>query len=491
MEQTPFIGRTRELQSLQVGWAEKKASLLILYGRRRVGKTRLLTHWIETSGAHALYWVADPTSSLDQLRSFSQTLYNFSGSGTVSDDFSFSTWANAFMQIERMAQEKRIAIILDEFTYLLESEPGIAGILQNTWDQYLRRSNLFLILSGSHIGMMERGLLSYQAPLYGRATSLMKLQPLPFGVTPLYFTDYKPDERVAVYAMLGGIPAYWELFNPGKSLDANIRKVFLGGMNLLQDEPRLLLQDFVKELHNYVAILRAMAHGYRTPKEISGYAGIPDKNVPAYLSNLINTGFVERRVPVAAPESSRAGRHYITDPFLRYYFRFLARRQAQLALGVQDQALAEIKKHLVDFIGTHTWEELCREWLLRASAMDRLPFLPDQVGSAWTNRAQVDIVGINSMEKTILLGVCNWDRHLVGREVLEELVEKTGEIVLKEGKWTVYYMGFARMGWTEEAREYARNVKKRKTSPIKNWKWVGMELLDLNQVDNDLQTWTG
>ncbi len=490
MEQIPFIGRTRELKNIQDEWAEKKAALLILYGRRRVGKTRLLTHWIETSDAHAFYWVADPTSSLDQLRSFSQALYNFSGNGTVSDDFTFSTWANAFVQIERMSQGKRIAIILDEFTYLLESEPGIAGIVQNAWDHRLRISNLFLILSGSHIGMMERGLLSYQAPLYGRATSLMKLQPLPFGVTPLYFTGYKPDERVAAYAMLGGIPAYWELFSPGKSLDANIRKVFLGGMNLLQDEPRLLLQDFVTDLHNYVAILRALAHGYRTPKEIGGYAGIPDKNVPAYLSNLINTGFVERRVPVAAPESSRAGRHYITDPFLRFYFRFLARRQAQLALGVQDQALAEIKKHLVDFIGTHTWEEFCREWLLRASGANRLPFLPDQVGSAWTNQAQMDVVGINLMEKTILLGECKWDRHLIGREVLEGLVGKTGEIVPKEGKWTVYYMGFARMGWTEEAREYAPSFKRESTSQGKNWKWAGMELLDLNQIDNDLQTWT-
>ena len=489
MELTPFIGRKRELEQLQEEWSEKKASLLILYGRRRIGKTRLLTHWIETSGAHVLYWVANPTSSLDQLRSFSQALYNFAGSGIVSEEFTFGTWANAFLQIERMAQNQRIAIIIDEFTYLLESEPGIAGILQNTWDHHLKKTNLFLILSGSHIGMMERGLLSYQAPLYGRATSLLKLQQLPFSATRLFFPGYKPDERVAVYAMLGGIPAYWELFNPEKSLDANIRKVFLGGMNLLQDEPRLLLQDFITELHNYVAILRAMAHGYRTPKEIGTYAGVSDKNVPAYLSNLINTGFVERRVPIAAPESSRAGRHTITDPFLRFYFRFLSNRQQQLALGVQDQALAEIKKHLVDFIGTHTWEELCREWLLRAGAENRLPFLPDQVGSAWTKQAQMDVIGINSMEKTIILGECKWGRHPIGSEVLEGLVEKTGEFVPKEGNWTVYYFGFARMGWTEAARRVASKVASN-TILGNNWRPAGMELLDLNQIDEDLKAWS-
>lgn len=486
---TPFIGRKRELELLQDEWSEERASLLILYGRRRVGKTRLLTHWIETSGAHALYWVADPTSSLDQLRSFSQALYNFSGAGSVSEEFTFATWPNAFLQVERMAQDHRIVIIIDEFTYLLESEPGIAGILQNAWDHHLKKSNLLLILSGSHIGMMERSLLSYQAPLYGRATSLLKLQQLPFSTTRLFFSNYKPDERVAVYTMLGGIPAYWELFNPEKSLDTNIRKVFLGGMKLLQDEPRLLLQDFVTELHNYVAIFRALANGYRTPKEIGDYVGIPDKNVPAYLSNLINTGFVERRVPVGAPESSRAGRHFITDPFLRFYYRFLTRRQAQLTLGVQDQALAEIKKHLVDFIGTHTWEELCREWLLRASTKARLPFLPDQVGSAWTKQAQVDVVGINSMDKTILLGECKWDRHPIKREVLEGLVEKTDKIVPKEGKWTVYYLGFARMGWTEDAQQYAHWLASNSVKG-ENWLSTGMELLDLNQIDDDLIAWT-
>ncbi len=489
MNLTPFLGRKRESEQLQEEWSEKRAALLILYGRRRVGKTRLLTHWIETSGARALYWVANPTSSLEQLRSFSQALYNFAGPGTVSEDFTFGSWGDAFLQVERMAQDQRIAIIIDEFTYLLESEPGIAGILQNTWDHHFKKTNLFLVLSGSHIGMMERKLLSYQAPLYGRATSLLRLQPLPFSTTRLFFPEYKPDERVAVYAMLGGIPAYWEQFNPDINLDTNIKKVFLGGKNLLHDEPRLLLQDFVSELHSYVAILMALAHGYRTPKEIGSYAGISDKNVPAYLSTLINTGFVERRVPVDAPESSRAGRHFIADPFLRFYYRFLSRRQAQIALGVQDQAMAEIKKHLVDFIGTHTWEELCREWLLRATGQKVLPFLPDQVGSIWNREAQIDVVGINTMEKTILLGECKWDRHPIALDVLKGLVGKTDKVIPREGEWAVYYLGFARSGWRTGAKAYQDEINRK---PIfgENWVSKGMRLIDLDQLDNDLTEWT-
>jgi AAA+ ATPase superfamily predicted ATPase len=491
MEKAPFIGRERELNLIHRLWQSQKAELLILYGRRRVGKTRLLTHWLEVDQPRALFWVAEPTSAYDQLRSFSQAVYNFANPGLPApDNFTYASWAQAFQQIARLAQDERLAVIIDEFTYLMAVEAGISGVLQNTWDHTFKETNLFLAISGSHIGMMERDLLSYQAPLYGRATALLKLQPMPFADTREFFPRYRPDERVAVYAMLGGIPAYWERFDPAASIDQNIRNQFLETNTLLQDEPRLLLQDFVSEAHNYVAILRAIAFGNRTPKEIAGFTGLTDKHVPAYLSKLVDTGFVERRTPVTAPASTRSGRHYITDPFLRFYFRFLSRRQAQLALGVQDQALEEIKRHLLDFIGTHTWEELCQEWVLRAGAQGKLPFSPDQVGSVWTKNAQVDVVGINSMEKTLILGECKWSPKEMGRSVLRVLVEKTVEVVPGDGKWKVAYLGFARGGWTAEAQQYANELAKRDLKG-ENWQVAGMQLLDLQQVDHDLAGWTG
>jgi AAA+ ATPase superfamily predicted ATPase len=489
MENTSFVGRDQELQHLSEQWSRERPRFLVLYGRRRVGKTRLITHWIHTHKPRALYWVAEPTSSYDQLRSFSQVLYNFQGVGTAPDTFTYANWTQAFQQVARLAEAVRLCLVLDEFTYILAVEPGIAGTLQNVWDHHLSQANIFLILSGSHIGMMQRELLSYQAPLYGRSTSRILLLPLPFKTTREFFPDYQPDERVAVYAMLGGIPAYWEMFDPSVSLDRNIRSQFLSGINLLHDEPRLLLQDFVSQPHNYVAILRALAHGYRTPKEIAGYTGLNDRHLSMYLSNLIDTGFVERRIPVTQSPKSRSGRHFIVDPFLRFYFRFLSRRQVQLALGVQDQALSEIKRHLVDFIGANTWEELCREWLLRASAFGRLPFAPDQVGSAWTRAAQVDVVGINRMEKTLILGECKWDQHRIGRDVLAGLVEKTGQFIPAGGKWRVFYLGFARNGWTNAARRYADQLMESK-EVLTNWQSVGMELLDLKQVDEDLSSFS-
>jgi AAA+ ATPase superfamily predicted ATPase len=487
---TTFIGRKRELDSLTHLWESQRPELLILYGRRRVGKTRLLTHWIGTQKPRALYWVADPTSSFDQLRSFSQAVFQFeSRRSPAPAELSYGTWKTAFEELAQLADKERVAIIIDEFTYLLEAEPGIAGVLQNAWDHTLSSANLFMILSGSQLGLMERQVLSYQAPLYGRSTANLLLQPLPYGATREAFPKYEAHERVSVYAMLGGVPAYWERFKPQKSISANIRSEFLSYNSSLHDEPRLLLADFLRDPHNYVAILQAIANGAATPKEIAGISGLDEKSVPQYLNLLTETGFVARRVPVTQSLGSRLGRHRITDPFLRFYYRFLARRQAQLALDATDQAFEEIKRHLLDFIGTYTWEELCHEWLLRASVHDRLPYRPDQVGGAWTRKAHVDVVGINSMEKTLILGECKWSPHPTGREVLEDLLSKTNEFVPTEGRWRVYYLGFARGGWTEAAKELANGSK---TSGFagNNWQSVGIDLVTLEQVDDDLTAWS-
>ena len=470
-------------------YQSQKAEFMILYGRRRVGKTRLITRWMELEKPRAFFWIAAPTSSVDQLRSFSQAVFRFESQSQPPADMSYGDWPTAFQALARLAENERLAVIIDEFTYLLEAEPAVSAYLQHAWDHSLSKSNLFLIISGSHLGMMYRQALSYQAPLYGRSTANLLLQPLPFGVTQSFFPNYSADERVAVYAMLGGVPAYWERFTPERNLTQNIRSEFLNYSASLHDEPRLLLADFLRDPHNYIAIFRAIANGARTPKEIAGFSGLEEKHIPQYLSVLTETGFIARRVPVTQPPTSRLGRHFITDPFLRFYYRFLARRQSQLALGVEEQALEEIKRHLLDFIGTYTWEELCQEWLLRTTGHVRLPFLPDRVGGAWTRKAQVDVVGINSMEKTLILGECKWSPKAVDRNVLEALVQKTAEFVPSEGRWRVYYLGFARGGWLREAQSYAKTFGKANVQG-ENWNAVGMSILDLSQVDQDLRDWS-
>ena len=486
-----FIGRTTELQTLTTYQQRNESALLIVYGRRRVGKTRLLTHWLQTKSiSHALYWVAQPDSATAQLRQFSQALYRFEHpEGSLLADFSYQSWEQAFEQVARLAERERFTLIIDEFTYLLTRTPELAGLLQNRWDHHLKQKNLLLILSGSHLGMMQKQILNYRAPLYGRASAQLHVQPLPFGTTKLYFPDYEAAERVAIYAMFGGIPAYWERLDQTLTISENIRQQLLTANNLMQAEPRLLLQDFVREPDNYIALFNAIANGYRTQKKIKTFTGLAQGHISSYLSVLEAAGFIERRIPITASVRSRQSRYHISDPYLRFYYRFLASCQTQLALGIQDPALAEIKRHLLDFIGTHTWEELCREWVLRAGAAGKLPFLVDQVGSYWGKTAQVDVVGINKMEKTLILGECKWSPKQMGGAVLAALSRKTATVVPAQGKWQVAYVGMARGGWSTDAERVASRLIDDSVENGRNWRVSQMILVDLAEIDQDLSDW--
>ena len=485
-KQVAFKGRETELELIDRLWKKQEATLLILYGRRRIGKTRLLTHWRSEHADQALYWVAEPMSALDQLRSFSQALYNFSQPhAPVPMDISYSNWEQAFWHVAELAKNQRMALFIDEFTYLLEVEPSIVGTLQKAWDHWLKRSNLMLTLSGSQMGLMQNQVLSYQAPLYGRATAQLKLPPLPFGVTREFFPNYSAADRVTIYAILGGVPAYWERLDTSLSVLENVQEQILAPNSFMQEEPLWLLQDFVSDPYNYVGIMQAIARGDRTSARICSRTGLPKGHVSRYLSILRETGFVERGVPVTEPPSSRKSRYFVTDPYLRFYYHFLSAHKTQLALGGQKEAFENIRRNLPTFLEDNTWRELCHEWLLRASVHGELPFTIREVGGAWAGTTSIDVVGINEEACQLVLGTCLWRDQPADVGDMQALVGKTAAVIPTKGKWSVAYVGFSSSGWTESAQSYARGVT-RSDVYGQNWKPVWSKLLDLATIDDDL-----
>jgi uncharacterized protein len=483
---TSFKGRESEMALLDRLWESDRSALLILYGRRRIGKTRLLTHWRGQNPERALYWVAEPMSALDQLRSFSQALYNFSQPhAPVPMDITYSNWEQAFWHVAELTKNRRMALLLDEFTYLLDVEPAIVGMLQKAWDQWLKDSNLMLTLSGSQMGLMQKQVLSHEAPLYGRATAQLNLPPMPFGVTREFFPNYSARERVEVYAIFGGVPAYWERLDPTLSVLENVRELVLSPSSYMQEEPLWLLQDFITDPYNYVGIMQAIARGDRTSARICSRTGLPKGHVSRYLSILRDTGFVERRIPVTEPANSRRSRYYVTDPYLRFYYHFLSAQKTQLAIGGQRQALSNIEHQLPEFVEQNTWQELCSEWLLRSSAHQELDFAVTDVGSAWTRTAGVDVAGINRDSRHLVLGTCLWRGEPGDVAALQEMVARTAAIVPEKGKWSVAYLGFSADGWTPAARRFAAGLSESGASGA-NWKPVYSRLLDLEEVDDDL-----
>ena len=473
-----FVSREMELRLLDDLYRRDGAQLLIIYGRRRVGKTRLLTHWGTKLENPPLYWMATQTSTTNQLRDFSQALFRHLHSGsTVPQTFSYGSWDAAFAELARAAAGQRFVVILDEITYVMQANPELPSLIQRAWDHQLKESNITLILTGSLAGIIQRAVLDYQAPLYGRATGRLKLQPLSFGALAGLLPNYTAEQRVAVFTMTGGIPAYIEQFDDRISVEENLARHIVTPINVMLTDAVFLLREQLEEPRNYMAILNAIAAGYHRLSDVAEMAGIARSNISKYLSVLQEMGYVQREVAatVRRPEQSRRGRYIITDPYLRFFFHFLAPHLPEIEQGRVQQVVSLLVDRLQHFIGTHTFEEICRDWVRIEGDRGALPFLPERVGSYWSHKAQVDVVALNWRTKHILLGECKWAGRLVNEQVIQALVDKTAEVVPGKGKWQCHYAFFAKNGFTKGARELAEKYDAR--------------LRTLADIEEDMQEW--
>ena len=320
-----FVGREKEIQLLDHFWESNKAEMVIIYGRRRVGKTTLLDEWRRRRNPKGLYWVAKIDSSTAQLRSFSQMVYayvNPEATSTPSLISPYASWEDALEKISILAEDERILLIIDEYTFLTNADPAISSSFQNYWDSKLKNTNIMLVITGSHLGMMRREFADSNSPLYGRMTGELNLRQLPFGITPQYFPDLSAEERVQIFSMLGGIPGYWDLVETQEDMLTNVMNIF-SERSRFSSEVQVLLNDYLSNPHNYVSILRALSYGYRDRKTISSFSGIPVNNLSQYISNLETGGYIEARISITQRGQIRNKRYYIIDPALRFYFRFL------------------------------------------------------------------------------------------------------------------------------------------------------------------------
>jgi uncharacterized protein len=457
-----LFDRQAELDELNFVLNEPGSQFLIVSGRRRLGKTTLLVEWAKSSQQPFIYWVASRVSTAQLLQSFSQAVYAYLHPGTTVDpNFSYPTWEMALRQLAEPTAQQRLVVILDEFAYAVEVEPALPSVLQNVWDHTLKQTQIFLALCGSHIGMMKK-LQAHQAPLFGRITGQLELKPLPFSATAAFLPAYSLEQRVAVYAILGGVPGYLERFSDQISLADNVRRHLFRPTGMFRIEPQFLLQDEVQQPHNYLAILLAIASGQHTQNDISLATGLD--HVAAYLTRLQELHFIRRDIPVTVPPAKRAtsrrGRYDLADPYMRFYYRFIHPNQHLLAQGLHDWLWRLIGEQLRAFIGTYAFEELCREWVLTKARAGELPFMPEYVGSHWSPDAQIDVVAINWRLKEILLGEVKWTGDPIRRSVVRGLVEKTNLVVPDVGEdWKVHYAFFSRSGFTDAAVAEAQSYQ--------------------------------
>ena len=448
-----FIDREAELSHLEERYRSERAELFVLYGRRRVGKTHLLRAFCE--GKAHMFFIATLSSDSDQLAEFSQEIWRFTHTNTP-EGFTFPSWEAAFAALADLPG--RPVVVIDEFTYLISGNKALPSMLQKVWDATLRTTRLFLILCGSYIGMMEREVLGYQAPLYGRRTSSYQLLPMELPAAAAFFPAYAPIQQLEAWAVLGGMPYYLSIFSDSEDLFAGIRRHVLDGQGTLYREPQLLLMEELREPRNYFSILRAIAQGRTRLREIAQGAGVGNTATTGrYLDILQEMQVVRRVVPAteSQPAKSNKGLYRITDAFLRFWFRYVHPYQGTLDLGLVDSVLERYVRPTFDQYVSYAFEDAARAYVVRLARSGRLRFVPERIGGWWERNEEIDVVAISDAEGAVLVGECKWSVNPVGTNILADLKRKA-QILNSSSRWpAVSYALFAKAGFTAELEQQA------------------------------------
>lgn len=450
-----FLNREAEISDLERIWNSNKASLIVVYGRRRVGKSSLLKEW--GKGKPLFYWTATRTTSKRLLQEFSTKLYAFKNpKAVIPADFAYPSWEAAFLGLAEYCRARKTLVVLDEFPYAVEAEPELPSLLQRLWDNNFSDTNSVLGLSGSRIGIIENEVISSRGPLYGRARTILWLDPLEFGVLKKFLPKYSLFQLVEIYSITGGVPLYIEIFDDSVPVIENLKRELRAKASILKTDPHFLIYDELKEPMRYVAILEAMGTGKAGQSEIANAVGIEKTHITPYLHTLEGLKYIKRHVPITEnPKKSRKGAYIISDLFLKFYFRFIAQNIGLIESGFEGKIVGEITSQLDSYVGKNGFEELCRKWFIKEANALRLPFEPDAIGRYWDLEIEVDCAAINHKHRSMLIGEAKWTNKKCGLAVLETLNKKASHLSKKFGHH-VNKMIFAKSGFDEKLRERAK-----------------------------------
>lgn len=460
-----FVGRKKELAYLEERYASDRAELIVLYGRRRIGKTELLRQF--AMGKAAVFYACTECTDQEQLARFSNRMLS-AGMPAARYIQCFTDWESALGSIKELPNPGKKLVIIDEFPYMCKGNRSIASILQNLWDNELKEQKVMFVLCGSSMSFMERELLAEKNPLYGRATGIYCLQPLSFTESRRFFPQYSFDEQLMAYAILGGIPHYLRQFDSRVSIADNIQQQLLSRGSILFSEVDFLLHQELRETSVYNSVIEAVANGASVLNLIHGRTQIENTKISAYIRNLMELNIIQREFSVLTPirekSGSQRGLYSLTDAYFRFWYRFVYPSVSELAAG--DEAgiyQHQIEPRLTEFVSV-AFEQVCIEYLRRLNRQNALPFHFTKIGRWWekvthetngvkrTIAEEIDIVAYDGTGTKYLLAECKYRRGGADVDVLDSLKQK---FPLRKYPGDVHYMIFSFYGFSDRLKKKA------------------------------------
>jgi len=419
-----FVNRETELFILNEFYHKDKGILFILYGRRRTGKTTLLKRFVEDK-KNSIYFLADTQLEQENIKRFRAMTADGLGDEAVHD--LSPSWEGLFRYITSFSkrQKAKTVIIIDEFQYLVKSNPAIPSIFQRLWDELLEASPVMLILCGSLIGMMYQSTLSYQSPLYGRRTGELLMKPMDFYGFKEFFKTENFEKLLEIYSFTGGVPRYIEDVNERLSVEENIYNNILAKGSPFLNEPKFILSQEIDAPSTYFSILSAIAHGEHKLGGIAKRLEVKVQGLNRYLETLRELDLVGRYVPITEknPAKSKKGLYRIKDNFFRFWFRFVFPQMSHIELDNYDLILENIRENFAVFC-SFVYERVALEILQQHITNGAIKKNFILFGKWWSKEIEIDLVAMDKDSHNILVGECKWTNQPVSHEVLKKLKSK-------------------------------------------------------------------
>lgn len=447
-----FIGREQELHTLNKLYNSGRFEFVVIYGRRRVGKTALISEF--TKDKDTIFFTGVETNAKQNLDNFSRCIMEYNTGMVV--DSSFLSFQSALEYVFELAKAKRIVLVIDEYPYVARASKSLASTLQLLIDKNKDNSKLFIILCGSSMSYMDDHVLAYKAPLYGRRTAQFKIKPFDFFESCRCFEKLSGVDKALAYGIVGGTPQYLMQLDDNLSIEENIKNTHLNPSSFIFEEPNNLLKQEVREPAIYNAVITAIAAGCSKMNEISNKIGEDTSVCATYIKNLIALGIVKKESPYGE-KSSRKTIYSIEDNMFRFWYRFVPENTSIISRGAIDLAYRRIAPDLSSYMGG-VFEEICKQYLWKLLLKGECAINFSDIGRWWgTNpktksQEEIDIMGTD--KDSALFGECKWTNEKIGLGVLETLVER-GNLFNYEQK---YFYLFAKTGYTKACQDRAAEM---------------------------------
>lgn len=452
-----FIGREKELKELNKLYNEDKFQLFVLYGRRRVGKTTLLKEFCKNK--KAIFYSAEQSNDKINIEKFSELVFEFYNETTLEP---FSSWENALKYINDRQSDERLILVFDEFPYLANHNKAILSIFQHLIDHTLQYGKLFIILCGSYMGFMEKEVLGAKSPLFGRRTAQLHMKSFDYRTSIKFLDGFSQEEKLMLYGACGGTAMYLQQISNKKTLEENIKDIFLEPTGYLYEEPLLLLRQEVQEPGVYSAIIEAIAGGASKANEIATKTSEDVAKCLKYIKTLTELGIIYKEAPFGEKDSSRKTLYRISDFMFRFWYRYVSENKTLLETDAQDIVWQrKIMPDYSNYMGL-VFENVCRDYLLNKNMRGELPILFTEIGRWWgtdpKTHQQIEIDLIAKDKNEFLICECKWKNELLDYGVLEDLRKKADAFSVN--RENTYFVLFSKSGFTQAViDEASRNER--------------------------------